>query len=537
MNRLPGSRSAWLVVSIISLLAALVLVWYSFGGQFTFILPAHSPVNPQSIVAVSFLLLFLRRGVSAAPRVAEAPSISSRDGVCLAGIALAAMLAFLPTMNEPLLHDSYSHVFAAAREGWRDVLQKFYVHPTTGDFFFRPLGYLAFWLNFKWAGYESVRWHLASLLAHAANACLVYLLARQLSFVRQAALVTALVFAVHGARPEAVVWMAAFFDLLAAFCVLAGICLFLRFVRTERIAWASGSLFFAACGCFSKESAFCLPFVALAILPFVDRPLRRRAVKLTAVLFAITAAAFLYRLWVLGGVGGYRNASGRATVLQFSAIHALKGLLFRQWSFLFFPINWAAGGDAWIRLTVLGLLLTMAGYMVWARPERRLVLASAGVTLAAALPVQHLLLISQDMAGSRVLYLPVLGVALFWGILSGACGRKRVRSALIGGLLLFQSLALEHNLVIWRRVAWLSQRTCAALGTAMSRDRRRVVVRNLPSTWLGVYFLRNGFRECVQMNSHEAGNLIDQDNDNSAVRGDRRVFSWSDDKRRLVEKN
>lgn len=45
----------------------------------------------------------------------------------------------------------------------------------------------------------------------------------------------------------------------------------------------------------------------------------------------------------------------------------------------------------------------------------RFLLASAiFLELLAVLPVHHLLLMTADLAGARVLYLPVLGLTLFW---------------------------------------------------------------------------------------------------------------------------
>ncbi len=61
----------------------------------------------------------------------------------------------------------------------------------------------------------------------------------------------------------------------------------------------------------------------------------------------------------------------------------------------------------------------MLGFIGWSRPAVYLLLAAIVLEIIAALPVEHLLLMGADLAGARVLYLPVLGLALFWGVLGG----------------------------------------------------------------------------------------------------------------------
>jgi hypothetical protein len=67
-----------------------------------------------------------------------------------------------------------------------------------------------------------------------------------------------------------------------------------------------------------------------------------------------------------------------------------------------------------------------------------------------------------DLAGSRVLYLPMIGVAFFWAVLIQSCERAPVPLLLTIGLLMFQVGALLHNLSTWRQAAFLAQNTCRA---------------------------------------------------------------------------
>jgi hypothetical protein len=60
-------------------------------------------------------------------------------------------------------------------------------------------------------------WHALNLALHGANSILVCLLARRMRLAPVAAWFAGALFAVHGIRPEAVVWIAGRFDLLAFF--------------------------------------------------------------------------------------------------------------------------------------------------------------------------------------------------------------------------------------------------------------------------------------------------------------------------------
>lgn len=156
----------------------------------------------------------------------------------MAGISIAviATAPFLITLNAPFLHDSYAHLAEAANEKWPKILA-FFLHPSANDLFFRPLGYLTYWLDFKVADYDPLRWHLWNLLVHLANTFLLFVLATELSLDRFPAAVAALVFAIHGSRPEVVSWAAAGFNLLAAFLVLLSLVALNQYLKSRHSRW------------------------------------------------------------------------------------------------------------------------------------------------------------------------------------------------------------------------------------------------------------------------------------------------------------
>ena len=63
-------------------------------------------------------------------------------------------MSFATALRAPLLFDAYSHVANASRECFAEVMGAFYKHPLKGDFFFRPVGILSYWMDFQWARFD-----------------------------------------------------------------------------------------------------------------------------------------------------------------------------------------------------------------------------------------------------------------------------------------------------------------------------------------------------------------------------------------------
>lgn len=526
-----ASRLGLFILFAFFLGASAVLLTFEFRGPFRLILPVQSPINAESIIGLAFLIaIFLRaRSYCATPRA----DLSLPHSFFVAYAGLAALCPFLITINAPLVHDSYAHVGRAATEGWREALA-FFTHPSGGDLFFRPIGYVTYWLDFKWAAYDPFRWHLWNVVVHVMNCCLVYALAINLGLNRLPAGIGALVFAVHGTRAEPVSWAAARFDLLACFFVLLSLLAANQYAQTNRLRWYVVMILSAVIAVLSKESAYCLPLLILGIIPLTPRRTsRRNLLRASAGIFATCGTIFVYRWWVLKGVGGYHSTSGELALVHFNLIRTIKPLLFRQWALLFFPINWSSTLAAWTKASVVLPLLVMIGFSIWSRPSIRRLSAAMLFLGFAEIPVHHLLLMTADLAGSRVLYLPVLGIGLFWGMVVQGCEQRIAQVTLSVALLIFQFAALTHNLLTWREIAFLAQRTCRAAAMQIGSDDRAIIIRGLPATWHGVFFLRNGFPECVQMNSQRPLKASIYLDDNQQSGRDSRTFEWNNQTEQL----
>jgi hypothetical protein len=523
--------------------AGAILFTQFVAGFWTPLQPRRALVNASSFTFVAFALLAALNGRGSEPgfsKITPSYFVGGRfAALSVLGIAAAAAIGYLPSLADPFLFDDYTHLENAAEQSWSQVIaNSLFVHPTAGDFFFRPVGYISYWLDFRWAGYDSWRWHLWNVSVHAVNSILVYVLGRQLRLSAAAALLAGLVFAIHGSHAEVTGWMAARFDLLAFLFSALTLIALNQFVECRKPAWFAAMVVTTALAVLSKEAAYCLPLVALAMIPFRRSAAASRA-KLSGMIAAVCAIVFFYRSWFLGGVGGYQTENGAPAILNFHILGTANALFFRLWGLLLFPLNWSAPPGACLTLGCLLMLVIAALFLAAARANRAQLVGSLVLILAAALPVQHLLLIGPDFSGSRVLYLPTLGLAVFWGVLLQGCDKPRFALLLAAGLLLFQWGALRHNLGLRTEAARLSQRTCTAIGEELRRDARPILVEELPRTWKGVYFLSNGFIPCVTIESgaqQVAARLLVGPNLAAAAAPSRpRIFRWNAAARTLVE--
>jgi hypothetical protein len=393
----------------------------------------------------------------------------------LAVVCAIVAVAFARILPAPFVFDDYGHITDASQSSWRATLSLFGPAAYKPALFFRPFGFLLYRLNYLWAGGHPVRWHAGSISMHAMDSWLVYLICRKFGFARSGSACACLLFAVNGCAAVPVAWIDAGFDLMTTGFVLLALIFVCRYLDSGSRGYLAAALgaTFAALLC--KESAFCLPAL-------------------------------------VGGIGGYGvRGAGAMDVLRHNFIPRMNALLLRQWAILFFPVNWSTPAGPALKAALAALPILLAMLAALARPIRRQFLACLGFTLAAAIPAQKMLLIGLDLSGTRTLYLPNVGMAIAWGLLLGALG-WRPQAVLLCGLLAFQTLTLEHNLVPWRSVPELVRSTCVALGRQMAPGAGPVVVRGLPATRSGVVFLANGFRECVQMNTGIGGDRIHVEN-------------------------
>jgi hypothetical protein len=478
--------------AIASLAAAAVLVGArAVFGPLNFPLHIYRPLNVEGVFAVAGLLLLAARTRSAG---AGKPARWGRFEVAAcAAMALLVFAVFQWTAGSYFLSDDFAMVW---RPSWASTLETF--HMPGGDGFFRPVGNTLNTLTVLWADANPVRWHTAGFALHALNTILLFVILRRLGVGRLPASFAGCLAAVHGSRPESVLWVAGRFDLYAACFTLAALAAFLCAWEAGGVRkYVYGTLAMAAMAAAmaSKESGFACPLLMAAFALYRGGIRQRRG--LLAACFAVAAAVFSYRWAVCHGIGGYLTPGGTPEVFATTPLYAANALLVRLWVILFFPVNWTVGPEVWLKAA----FAIYAAALVWlfaARAPRRLFVLGLVCTLAAAIPPISQLMVGVDMVHARVFYLP----AMMFSLLVAAAlegSRPRAQWAIAAALVAFHSAVLVHNLGPWMNASRIAESACSSAAAFVTGPNQRLVVNHAPHTVDGVYVFANGLGGCVSL--------------------------------------
>jgi hypothetical protein len=449
----------------------------------------HSPINAESLFGLSAILLLLVR----AKTLADARGTETRWSVlALAAITVIVAGAFWRAASFYFLSDDFLLLKYAQATAYRTLFTT-----AGGDGFYRPLTYASMALTATWAGLNPVYWHVTGFVLHAANSMLLYSLACTLRLSRYAAWFAAALFAVHGTRPEAVVWIAGRHDLLATFFVLLGLACFVHAADLgggRAVLYRSVALLAMILAFLSKESAYTFPLLLVVVVVLA----RKRRAYFTLIPFFAVAAGFMAWRWILfGGAGGYLNPAGQPEILSLSIVPILKALALRLWAVLFFPINWSNQPG----LLLGGIMVLYLAALLWlSRTEAptRSLLIPLGFLMLLALPPLQQLLIGPDLQKARLLYLPSVGFCLLLATMVEHL-KAQPRWATSMCILVFNLGALFHNLNAWEYASQKAKAACVVAAACPRGPDGKVAVTGLPRSLQGVYFFANGFEECVDM--------------------------------------
>ena len=305
--------------------------------------------------------------------------------------------------------------------------------------YYRPLMLLDLMADRALFGLSPAAHHLHSLAWHLLAVGLFLTLLRRL-VAPGPALVGAAIFALHPVQSEAVVWIAARNDLMAAAFVFAAVLALLpRAVGLPR-ACAGGTLILL--GLLSKESAMLAP-VALF---FLDVARFRRPVGWPRYLAASGAVSAWWALRTAAEIPAASVPSGPELAYLLAQSPRLAA---HYGSLLVVPYPLSIGGF----LTYLsgsprvyGLLAVFA-FALLAAVRRGGALAWAGLALALVAFAPALLAVGvRGQVGERYLYLPLAGLAL---AIASALPNRRVVLAALAPVALAWALVIHARLPAW----------------------------------------------------------------------------------------
>jgi tetratricopeptide (TPR) repeat protein len=397
-----------------------------------------SPVRFSSASAIAGKNVFAKNGRALGPAVL---------------VFTAAFLAYAPNLGNGFVYDDRLVIERNPLVQGLDfggLVKTSYWGDVVDAGLYRPLTLLSFGLN-RALSPSPMGFHVTNNFLHGLASVLALIAASSLGLHRAGSLAAGLLFALHPVQSEAVNSIVGRAEILAfSFAVLS----FLLYRREARPLWV-GSTFLLAL--LSKESAaFALPWFAV----YRAKPPRFHSLGAALALYA------LLRIAVLGGAGisgraigfldnpvasagvGTRAMTAPVLVLEYARLALWPRVLSADYSFDRIPVPASLLDGRVIAGTVvsaaLALLALRFRVMVFLLP------------LAGFL---HLLFPVGTILAERLFYLPMLGVALGFGL---ALGRprwpERVLLALVSVLCL---LRVEARIDDWRDNETLFRRTVA----------------------------------------------------------------------------
>lgn len=300
----------------------------------------------------------------------------------LLALAFLAILAYLPTLRQPLLEDDYPNIAEAHALG---------VHIVTDPIFgVRSTSFLLMDTIYSLFGITPAAYYVALILLHILNTWLIYALGCWRILGYRVSAWAAAFFAVYEGHQEGIMWLSGATEpLLFLFGIGAMLC-WLKFLNQRRWIWYVAALLAFVPALYSKESAFI--FVPLYALPLLfERGLLRCIFWLAP--FAILASISILYVLHTRSYSSFRFSDG-----SFS----LQAPFWLTWPNSFARLFWFWG------------LLAVLAVLIW-RPARYAKIISTGLLWAGLALVPYSFLTYSTRIPSRQTYLASAGVALVVG--------------------------------------------------------------------------------------------------------------------------
>jgi len=213
----------------------------------------------------------------------------------LAAIIIALTgIAYLPTLRAGFLWDDDLLITDNRLVKAGDGLYRFWFTTEASEYY--PLTNSLRWLEWRLFGMAPIGYHVVSVLLHAINSVLVWVVLRRLRI--PSAWLAGLVFAVHPVNVETVVWISEQKNALSMLFYLVAILLYLRFDEAGQWKWYSFSLVAFLLALLSKTAVVMLPVVLLGCVWWLRGKLRAKDVLCSGPFFLLSLVFGSVTIWV-----------------------------------------------------------------------------------------------------------------------------------------------------------------------------------------------------------------------------------------------
>jgi len=348
----------------------------------------------------------------------------------------------------------------------RSVLGVF-TRPIRGAYL--PLRTISYAVDYRLWGLRPVGYHTTNVLLHWANSVLAFVIARRLLGSTGGALMAALIFAVHPAQTESVVWASGRKEVLSGIFLLAAFWAYMGAVRPNgkgRFGLYLFCLLAMICASLSKPTAAIAPALFVAydcLFPTSVRNMRFRGRAVHYAPFVLAAGALIF-VHLAIGISAEVVKHGRAASLGEKVLNTC-AIWLEYWRLKVLPIGLCAR-RAFRPASGVRAIVSVFAVVVWALAlfglrRRQAACFALCWAMIALLPALNLIPVSAAVA-ERYMYVPLFGFSVLaaWPV-----GGRRKFSAvwLLSGVLGLWALGGIQQHMTWRanRTLWTtSVRRC-----------------------------------------------------------------------------
>ncbi len=341
---------------------------------------------------------------------------------------------------------------------------------------YRPLTSFSFAINSTFFGLRPESYHVTNIVLNAIAGWLLFVFVRMTFKNTRLAVITAVLFLFFPIHTEAVAYIKARDELLAAVLSLLGLLSLLKVpvLPVTFRKYGLASLFFGLAA-LSKDFGFIMPLVGLVLLWRCTKISRRDLVKIMVYLSIVPILVFLLRLWVLGPRAfgtdinyfvinplGYADAFTRIfTAGQLAFLYIVKTFIPFDLSatYHFNQIPLSSGFlSSWqipIGFTVLFILV---GIAVFSKTANTPIGIGAILFLLPYFVFSKFIFKWGDMFAERWMYVPSIGLAVIAGAFIESGYKK---NKIVTGILFCLMLCIYAGVVIPRNRIWTSKKALA----------------------------------------------------------------------------
>jgi len=198
-----------------------------------------------------------------------AKNLFSRQAKCLVPPALllgVTALCYWPSLKYLFVYDDYGYVVANFKLAHGLTLETLKWAFTTFDQAnWHPLTWIVFLAEYPFFRFDPVGYHATNIILHAANVILVFYLFETLTKKTTRSFIASLLFCVHPAHIESVVWISELKDVLSCFFWLTAMLFYIAYSRKKTLFFYCGTGVLMTLGLMTKPMLVTLPFAFLLL--------------------------------------------------------------------------------------------------------------------------------------------------------------------------------------------------------------------------------------------------------------------------------